>query len=263
MRYRIGCFIVVFILTTSQAPAQKSTALVRADVMGQYQVIKRSFEKGAGRQETLDPKESYDLTNCFYTDPSIYTKNGLTRELVGLAADAGYISITLDWAGYPRSLWKPLLDTYEREQLSLLASRRPMVKRYDDGGTQRFGTLLLQQLQNYRERSATPLPSIYWTSIDGCGGAGRNIKIKTSPSRGHVRLMPAFYYDLCKAQQIEADDPNKCDHGTEIADGEDMLVSGVYRYFAVWPNGLKKQGRQDFDALSENIESWTIRYSAR
>lgn len=260
--FRLAGRAIVFLgLAASPALAQDSSALIRTKVAAQYQLIKSMMQQEfPGYPGAVDPNASYDLTGCASISPRLSAADAAVQNVISLAAEMVLVAKTLTWAGYPPAVWQASVNAFERKQLALLA-KRPSADKIE-AEFQTFGRPFMQQLDRYRKSSRTKLPELSWWSVEGCGGHGRPITIKTSPEKGRLRIMPAFYHNLCKAQKVDADDPDKCNHGIDVNDGEQVLLSGKYQYIATWPGGLKQRGRQDFDSLPENVEDWTVRYAS-
>lgn len=235
------------ILTSINAHAQSSTQRVKQDRHQQYSLIKRAFKETFPYQPSSRPniRETYDLSDCTGADPRVVGG----EQIAILAAEISTVSDMLNWLGYPKSLWQDRLRDFEQQQLN-----RP-----NRNAVHAFANKLVVDLNNYRKTTGTRLAPVQWDTE--CGGRGMPLKIVTSPKGGDVRLLPMFYYNVCRLQNIDPDNPTQCDRWEELSDGEETLLQGVYRYMASWPNGQTKRGRQDFDRFPEDQSVWTIRAS--
>ena len=54
----------------------------------------------------------------------------------------------------------------------------------------------------------------------GCGAGEVEVTIVTQPSGGQVLLAPSFYYELCRAQDIDPEDTRRCNRWREAHDGK-------------------------------------------
>jgi hypothetical protein len=70
-----------------------------------------------------------------------------------------------------------------------------------------------------------------------------NVRIETDPSGGSVFLIPTFFYDLCRAQNIDPDDTRRCNRWREAISGRTASVSGDYLYIVRWPDGASRRGK--------------------
>jgi hypothetical protein len=73
-----------------------------------------------------------------------------------------------------------------------------------------------------------------------------SVRIVTSPRGGQVLFIPVFFYELCKAQNLDPDDARSCNRWGEAVDGRLAQVAGNYIYVARWPDGVVRRGRLTF-----------------
>jgi hypothetical protein len=234
--------------TPARGTGQTSSQLVSADPRAQYLVIKRTF-KGLvpepddpedGRVNLEDCKHGSEYLGGVENDPAI--------PLADVAYNVVLIRKVLEKAGYPESVWRAPLLEFESGQLRLRLSGTyqysPDEERYRAAREK-----IVRAVNEYREDVASDLPEV----IDegGCGAGEVGINVATEPAGGRVNLIPVFFYELCKAQQLNPDDPAQCDRWRESAEGLLTDVSGDYVYRASWPDGVGKSGRMSFTNLEE------------
>lgn len=111
-----ACFLDNYAwVAASSATAETSVALVKKDIRGQYQLMKRVYANvNAAKPDGSrpNPKESYDLVFCVVADPEIRSRDNLTTDIARLAGEIFSASQILDWIGYPKSLWETSLTTF-------------------------------------------------------------------------------------------------------------------------------------------------------
>jgi hypothetical protein len=239
--------LAMLLLAAGAASAQTSKALLRSSAGEQYLTLKRTFQKMVDEGEIDVPvfrdQGAVDLMDCSLGHSYLGSATGgdvssRTRQLADLAYEIVRLKKLMAKLGYPESAWRPALSEIEEDGQ----------ERFDpvEGGHLRK---LSETLNAYRRRSAPSLPQ---TMVEGgCGEGEVGIRIATRPRNGRVRLIPVFFYKLCQLQKIDADDPRRCDHWRETAEGALLDVSGDYIYRASWPDGVQRNGRLSFTNLED------------
>jgi hypothetical protein len=225
--------------------AQTSRALLRSSEEERYLAFKRTFQAmvDQGTLGVAVPRSggAVDLKDCSLGHDFLGPEAGegassRTRQLADLAYEIVRLKKLMARLGYPEAVWRPMLvDNEERGKESF----DPIEGTYLEG--------LSQTLNAYRRQSAPALPA---TLVEGgCGEGEVAIRIATRPGNGRVRLIPVFFFKLCEVQKIDPDDPRRCDHWREPAEGALFEVSGDYNYQASWPDGARRSGMLSFTRL--------------
>jgi hypothetical protein len=245
--------LAISIWIATSAVAEQSSTLVKNDIVGQYQMMKRTYEKEYPSSSSSRPnrKEVYDLVDCIGADPALTTKDKLTHDIAVLAAEIVDASRMLAWVGYPPSLWQTAINDYEKGQLDRISSG----KGFSADIEKRAAQSLLKVLDAERTESKPPLAKVAWET--DCGGQGIEVKITTLPRGGTIRILPALYYSFCKAQGVNAETIKECNRWDEIADGAVLLLSGAYWFQANWRSGPTTEGRKDTSRISDG--QWIVR----
>lgn len=203
----------------------------------------------------------YDLSNC---EPgSEYLGDGkptVTAEFADIAFDVIVWREALTKLGYPATLWQPSLVTYEQQEVDrAIALPTPIyfafsAKDAPDAGSSTIGTMI-GKLNAYRTQHPT-LPELI--TQGGCGAGGATVSIATAPLAVQVLFIPTFFYDLCKVQKQNADDPNSCPQWREAVQGKLESVAGDYRYLVRWSDGVLRRGKLSFD-MNDDGHTITLR----
>ncbi len=187
----------------------------------------------------------FDLVNCL--GGSAYTGTDYRRrDITAAFADVAYdIVIWRDGfrrLGYPAALWQAPLTDYEQRRVdrAIALAVQPQV---ETSGAQ-IVDVLVRRLNAYRA-SHPSLPMI--VEEGGCGAGEASVSIATAPVGAQVLVIPTFFYQLCKVEKQDADDPNACPRWREALQGKLQSVAGDYLYQARWPDGKTRHGTLRFD----------------
>ena len=249
---KLSILLVMLLLSPGLASAQTSKALLRAGAE-EYLTFKRTFQKMVDTGEitvsTVPYQGAVDLMDCAFGHTYLGSEtashvSSQAQRRADLAYEVVRLKKLMTLLGYPESVWRPVLLDIEQK------------------GQVRFDTLesghlerLNETLSAYRQQSAPSLPK---TMIEGgCGEGEVGIRLVTRPGNGRVRLIPVFFHKLCGVQKIDPDDPRRCDHWREPAQGTLLDVSGDYIYQASWPDGAQRSGRLSLTNL-EHGQTVTI-----
>ena len=252
------------ILCFAQANAQRSTALMQGDPDAAFAALKQTYsdlEAHPRFPTRLKRGDSYDLVNChdFEEDDAgneiKYLKsNPVISCLADVAAISTKLSRDLTTLGYPESVWGPVLKSYEDSALNRYKQQHGCSLQRPENADDIYSPKRLQRaLNDYRRNVNRSLGAI--TFEGGCGAGDFAVKISTDPANGRVFFIPQFFYTLCRVQNIDPEDMNRCDRWHEAFNGSLNMVSGIYWYKATWPDGTVRKGQFNFDALSPDGES--------
>ncbi|MFL6261193.1 MAG: hypothetical protein ACJ76Y_15950 [Thermoanaerobaculia bacterium] len=256
----VAWITLVVSLATGQAWGQVSSRLEKEEPRSQYTLFKNTFERmfaqGVIKLEFIIDEGKVDLIDC--TSGSDYLNLGKrkasarTLRLADVAYEIVHWRVLLSSLHYPSKVWQPLLEEYEQERLrGALQTRGPEA-------VERFARKLQGTLNRYRAASAPQLTPVM--AEGGCGAGEVGVRIATVPGNGRALFIPVFFYELCKTQRIDPDDPAHCDRWREPADGMLFWVAGDYFYRATWPGGAQRRGRLSFTHL-EDGQTVTLRVS--
>ncbi len=194
------------------------------------------------------------LTGDAFLGNSFNEKDPVEEVMVDLASQVVTWRNDLLKLGYPENVWRPLLEELENTQLNLRLKESGRASDPDcaspsswllDSSLKR----LAAALNRYRQKSHTSLPKIIIAGGYGAGEVGA--KVSTEPPGGQVLFIPCFFYELCKAQKLNPDDPDSCDRWREAIDGILVPVIGDYVYVARWADGTTKRGKISVRFLEE------------
>jgi hypothetical protein len=154
----------------------------------------------------------------------------------------------LEKLGYPASVVQPALARYERRQVDA-AIADPNSKTILGGQS---AVALKRELRAYRAAHGD-LPDVVWSSEVGCtgGGGGSYVSIATDPAGAQVLFIPMFFYQVCLAEKIDANNPATCPHWVEAIAGKLEQVEGNYLYRARWSDGKLRTGTLRFDTAKD------------
>lgn len=251
MQLMVSALLVLLPLSVeSDKPksAQASVGLARSEPEAQYRLIKRHLatevEKRLNTPDLTEGK--YDLFNCY--NPGAFTgeiESSRPMELAdyfeGLALDGLVWQHDLKLLRYPREAWIDLIAQYEKDTLAWLQADE--ARRHEDlvSALEHRRVEFMEKLSASLNASRVKNQSLPPVSIEGgCGDGGIAVKISTRPNGGRVWLIPRFYFDLCKAQGLDQKSIEQCDRWMEIIPGEEMMLTGNYKYIVQWPDGTTK-----------------------
>jgi hypothetical protein len=207
-------------------------------------VRQQQFDREMGHAPT------YDIVNCFRGDE--YVGAGLAAHDVTPAfADIAWNVITWRDAfrrlGFAPSTWQQPLTAYEQKEVDRAIASPPGVTDDDPIGAA-FEQAMVLRLNAYRAAHPT-LPKV--VSVGGCGAGEATVTIATAPVATQVLFIPTFFYELCKAEKQNADDPSACPRWREAIEGKLQSVAGDYLYRVRWADGTVRSGTLRFDMGDE------------
>lgn len=187
----------------------------------------------------------FDVVNC--VRGSEYTGTADRRRDV----TAAFADIALDiviWrdgfrrVGYPAALWQSSLTDYEQQSVDRAIALAALPD--EDPAGAAIVAALVRRLNAYRATHPS-LPAIIHDG--GCGAGEASVSIATAPAGAQVLVIPTFFYELCKVQKQNPDDPSACPRWREALEGKLQSVAGDYLYQARWPDGKTRRGTLRFD----------------
>jgi hypothetical protein len=239
-----GCCIgiaVAYFATLGAASAQTSSERISADPRSHYEVVKRIlrtlFEQDLRETAAANEKRLAELKKTsskeWRQQQDFVRREQRKTDLYNCAT--GDLFMPEQWLKQDE-IMVPLanlaLDFVALEHNIARFSRRKA----------KFLEQLARRLNQERKANSS-LPRLV---VDGGCGAGEiTVQIATDPPGAQVLFIPTFFYELCRAQKLQADDPwgNCSERWREAVDGTVSRVSGDYHYVARWSDGATRRGR--------------------
>jgi hypothetical protein len=251
--------------------AQTSTQRAFSDPQATYAAIKsvmRKMQGDFGKRPWVTDEGVYYLNQCgdlrakqhLMRTKRPYEDKDLFESLGGLASNV--LTWTSDLTGlrYPRHIWEPLVAKFESEYLAGAIGnygRGRNEAKKPKGGQDTFE--FIQELERRLAAHRKSNPSLVKViAIDGCGDGEVVVKIVTDPRGGQVLFIPTFFYELCRAQNLNPEDTTRCNRWRQAEDGQLHDVIGNYQYIAKWRDGTIKKGMLRF-GQREDGKTITVR----
>jgi hypothetical protein len=225
-------------------PPKSSSERVRDNPASQYVLIKTVVGQSIGvvdaRALPIEP-EGYNLLKYCWAAANVLgdwaAPAGLAGAMVVRALETHSWARDLARAGYPET---PVAESIGRYEAALVAAG------FTDVARERALDALTAELQEIR-RTAPGAARIF--SAGRCDRARRSMAIeyKTAPEGGRARFIPYVLHQICRAQQLDADDPVRCDYWMNARADGPMSFAGETVYSVRWPDGTVATGRFDPD----------------
>jgi hypothetical protein len=261
---RTAAIALLMLLTAATAMAQappepSSSEKVRANPASQYILVKTVVGKTLGavdaRAQPIEP-EGYNLLKYCWTESNVLgdwaDRSGLAGKMVVRALE------TLSWqrdlvrAGYPVEPVAQAIGRYEAAVISTdfaAAARDKAVE------------ALLTELDVLKRTT----PGAFQVSaVRNCQTQRRSLGLKytTVPDDGRARFIPVVLHEICQTQQLDANDPVRCDYWMNGKPDEPMAFGGDTAFSVRWPDGSTTTGRFDPEPL-RSAGSVTLRQAAK
>jgi hypothetical protein len=227
---------------TAGAVAQSSSEKVRENLATQYVLVKTVVGKTIGvvdaRAQLIEP-EGYNLLKYCWTAASVLgdwaERAGLTGQMVVRALETYSWQRDLARAGYPA---EPLAQAIGRYEATLVAAG------FADAARTRALDGLMTELDGIRR--TTP-GTAQVRAVERCDGQPRSLGLNTTtiPEDGRARFIPYVLHEICQTQQLDADDPVRCDYWLNGKTDGPMSFAGETVYSVRWPDGSTASGRFD------------------
>lgn len=111
-----------------------------------------------------------------------------------------------------------------------------------------------EKLDNYAEQNPKNVSALERREIGG--ELAFWVSIDWSPTKGSLRVIPLFYFQLCALRAIDPHDPIGCPQWREVLDSE-IYGGGDYRFLATWPNGRSRSGQLSI-SLRDKGRKWLL-----
>lgn len=241
--------------TTEPAVLQSSSERVRDNPAPQYMLIKSVTAQVIGtidaRALPVEP-EGYNLLKYCWTSANLLgdwsEHAGLTGEMVARALETYSWARDLGRAGYPEAAVAEAIGHYEA---ALVAAG------FTEAARDRALDALVGTLEEIR-RGAPGAAKIF--KVNRCGRELRSMALnhKTAPEGGRARFIPYVLHRICSAQQLNPDDPVRCDYWMNAKTDGPMSFAGPMVYSVRWPDGTVATGQFDPDS-SRDVGGVTLR----
>ncbi|MBY5658298.1 hypothetical protein [Rhizobium leguminosarum] len=186
-----------------------------------------------------DAHEEFSLDTCAF-NPEI--SDGWIERVSTIALYYSRNTDALNEAGYPKDVWEEKLNdvvVYQLDRISGMLSNDTSVP-----SAGRIGDAYLHELKLYNSvvEYANDHPSIkiYPSELkgeDSCGGDFiGNVKVDTQPKAVSFKILSEFSFKLCQSRGQNAYNTECADWREIEPDGEEV-PAGMYRYWAIWPDG--------------------------
>jgi hypothetical protein len=223
-------------------PVQSSSEKIRGNPAGQYVLVKTVVRQALGvvdaRAEAADP-EGYNLLKYCWAPANVLgdwsERAGLAGAMIVLALETQSWDRDLGRAGYPAAATAEAIGRYEA---ALVAAE------FTEAARQRALDALLSELEGVR-RLAPGATKVF--KVSHCGGPGRSLALNhvTSPEGGRVRFIPYLLHKVCRAQDLDTDNPAGCDYWMAARTDGPMSFAGRMVYAIRWPDGTISDGTFD------------------
>jgi len=224
------------------APPKTSSERVRDNPSSQYVLIKTVVGKSIGavdaRATSVEP-EGYNLLRYCWTPTNVLgdwvEHAGLTGAMVTRALETFSWARDLERAGYPAATVSEAIGRYEAE---LIAAG------FTDVARERALDTLITALEEIR-RGAPGASKIVKMSRCDRQAQPLAMNFKTAPEGGRARFIPYVLHQVCHAQQLDADDPVRCDYWMNAKEEGPMSFADPMVYSVRWPDGTIASGQFD------------------
>jgi hypothetical protein len=221
---------------------QSSSEKVRDNPAAQYVLLKTVVGKTIGvvdaRALPVEP-EGYNLLKYCWTASNVLgdwaERAGLTGQMVVVALETYSWQRDLARAGYPA---EPLAQAIGRYEAALVAAG------FTDAARSHALEGLVTDLEGIRRTSPG---AAQVRVIDRCERQRRSLGLNytTAPEEGRARFIPYVLHQFCQTQQLNAEDPVRCDYWMDGKTDGPMSFAGETVYFVRWSDGPTATGRFD------------------
>ena len=227
---------------TAAAVNPSSSEKVRDNPAAQYVLLKTVVGKTIGvvdaRALPVEP-EGYNLLKYCWTASNVLgdwaERAGLTGQMVVGALETYSWQRDLARAGYPAEALAQAIGRYEA---TLVAAG------FTDAARSHAREALVTDLEAIRRTALGAAPV---RAIDRCERQRRSLGLNytTAPEEGRARFIPYVLHQFCQTQQLNADDPVRCDYWMDGKTDGPMSFAGETVYFVRWSDGTTATGRFD------------------
>ncbi len=219
-----------------------SSEKVRDKPAAQYVLVKTVVGQVMGvvdaRAKPVEP-EGYNLLKYCWTADNVLgdwaEHAGLTGAMIVRALETRSWQRDLARAGYPEA---PTADAIGRYEAMLVSAG------FTEAARNRALEALVVELDELKRK--TP-GAAQVRAIHRCDGERRSLALNyaTVPPDGRARFMPWVLHQICQAQQLNPDDPIRCDYWMYGKTDKPTSFAGETVYSVRWLDGSTANGRFD------------------
>jgi hypothetical protein len=227
---------------TPVAAVQSSSEKVRENPATQYVLVKTVVGKTIGvvdaRATPIEP-EGYNLLKYCWTAANVLgdwaERAGLTGQMVVRALETYSWQRDLGRAGYPA---EPLAQAIGHYEAALVAAG------FAEAARTHALEGLVSELDGIRRAVSGAMPVC---AMQGCEVQHRSLGLNytITPEDGRARFIPYVLHEICQTQQLDGDDPVRCDYWLNGKTDGPMSFAGEIVYSVRWPDGSTASGRFD------------------
>jgi hypothetical protein len=227
---------------TQPASLQSSSEKVRDNPTAQYVLVKTVVGQATGvvdaRAVSAEP-EGYNLLKYCWTAENVLgdwaEHAGLTGAMIVRALETRSWQRDLARTGYPEA---PLAEAIGQYEATLVAAG------FTEAARARAMDGLVMELDALRR---TVPGAAQVRAVHQCERQRRSLGLNytTLPEDGRARFMPYLLHQVCQAQQLNADDPVRCDYWMFGKTDKPMSFAGETVYSVRWLDGSTANGRFD------------------
>lgn len=235
---------------------QSSSEKVRDNPTAQYVLIKTAIGQAIGvidaRARTVEAA-GYNLLKYCWTAENVLgdwaERAGLTGEMVVRALETRSWQRDLARAGYPEV---PVAEAIGRYEAAMLAAG------FTGAVHARAVTALVSELDGMK-RGLPGAAQI--RAIPRCDRERRSLGLnyRTVPEEGRARFVPYVLHQICQAQQLDGDDPVRCDYWLNGKTDGPMSFAGETVYSVRWADGTTTRGQFDPEQSRATDNTVTLR----
>ncbi|MPZ31635.1 MAG: hypothetical protein GEV13_11680 [Rhodospirillales bacterium] len=239
---KTAAIALVAFLGATPVGAQSSSEKVRDNPVAQYVQVKTVVGQVMGvvdaRATPIEP-EGYNLLRYCWTAENVLgdwaERAGLTGAMVVRALETRSWQRDLARAGYPEA---PAVEAIGRYEAMLIGAG------FTDAARARAVDALALELDGLRRK--TP-GAAQVRAIHRCDGQRRSLALNyaTLPADGRARFMPYVLHQVCQGQQLDPDDPIRCDYWMYGKTDKPTSFAGETVYSVRWLDGSTANGRFD------------------
>jgi hypothetical protein len=232
--------------TAQPLPNPSSSEKVRENPTAQYVLVKTVVGQAAGvvdaRAVAAEP-EGYNLLKYCWTAENVLgdwaERAGLTGAMIVRALETRSWQRDLTRTGYPEA---PVAEAIGRYEAVLVAAG------FTDAARVRALEGLVMDLDGLHR---TVPGSAQVRAVHQCERQRRSLGLHytTLPENGRARFMPYMLHMVCEAQQLNADDPLRCDYWMNGKTDGPISFAGETVYSVRWDDGSTANGRFDPEQL--------------
>jgi hypothetical protein len=222
---------------------QSSSEKVREKPAAQYVLVKTVVGQAVGtvdvRARPVEP-EGYNLLKYCWTAENVLgdwaERSGLTGAMVVRALETRSWQRDLARAGYPEA---PVAEAIGRYEAALVAAG------FTEAARARAVEGLVTDLEGLRRTTPGTAKIV---AIDRCDRQQQRslaLNFTTAPEEGRARFIPGVLHQICQAQQLNPDDPVRCDYWMHGNTDKPVSFAGETVYSVRWSDGTTANGRFD------------------